>query len=174
MKNVILLTILLIPFLTIAQESPAVKYFDKYSGNQGYTSAHITKHTFDFFTKINNNEEGKAFSENIAGVNTIKILIYDRPSKKTGENLFYNELLPSIHKSIYDEIMEVKEDEQNYKFFTKMENNKISEFLIVAYGPIENILVIIQGDINLNKLSKLSGTMNIEGFDHLGNIEKIN
>jgi hypothetical protein len=111
------------------------------------------------------------FKENIAGVNTIKVLVNDSPSKMLSKNLFYKELLPTIPKSIYEEIMMVKEDGEVYEFFTKEENNKITEFLIVAYGPDENILVIIEGDIDLKKLSKLSDTMKIEGFDHLKNIE---
>jgi len=172
MKHLIVLAIIIMPFLTMAQESPVLKHFDKYSGQKGYTSVYITKHTFDFFAKISSEEEGKAFAENIAGINTIKVLINDSPSRTLTENLFYKELLPTIPKSIYEEILLVKEDGQVYRFYTKEENNKITEFLIVAYGLEENILVIIEGDIDLKKLSKLSDKMEIEGFDRLENIDK--
>lgn len=163
---------MLLPLLTVAQESPAVKYFDKYSGQKGYTSVYITKYTFDFFTEFVSEEDGEDFKENIAGVNTIKVLMNESPSRTSSENLFYKELLPTITKSIYDDILVVKEDEQVYRFFVKEENDKIIEFLLVAYGPEENILVIIEGDIDLRKLSKLSGTMKIEGFDRLEDIDK--
>jgi len=163
---------MMLPFLTMAQESPAVKHFDKYSGQKGYTSVYITKYTFDFFTEVTSKEEGEAFKENIAGINTIKVLMNDAPSKVLTENLFYKELLPTILKSTYDEILLVKEDGQIYRFFVKKENSKITEFIIVVYGPEENILVIIEGDIDLKKLSKLSGTMKIEGFDRLEDIDK--
>lgn len=172
MKNLIVLAIIILPFLAAAQESPAVKHFDKYSGQKGYTSVYITKYTFDFFAELTSEEEGEAFKENIAGINSIKVLINYTPSQVLTENLFYKELLPTIPKSTYDEILLVKENEQVYRFFVKEKNSKITEFLVVAYGPIENILVIIEGDIDLKKLSKLSGTMKIEGFDHLEDIDK--
>lgn len=171
MKKLLLLAFAIMPFLAMAQESPALKFFDKYSGKKGYTSVYITKHTFDFFAKITSEDEGEAFKENISGINTIKVIINEAPSNSLAENLFYKELLPSIPKTTYDEILLVKEDEQVYQFFAKELNDKISEFLLVAYGPDENILVIIDGDIDLKRLSKLSGTMKIEGFDRLGDID---
>jgi len=89
---------------------------------------------------------------------------------KTDTNIFYTELLPTL--SEYEEILMLKEDGQVVKIFTYTNNEKITEFVVLNYGPAENILVIMEGeDINIKLLSKLSETMNIKGIEHIDEID---
>ncbi|MFK5857585.1 MAG: DUF4252 domain-containing protein [Bacteroidota bacterium] len=170
MKTSILFVIMLIPFLTMAQETPTIKFFEKYSGEKGYTSVYITKNTFDFFANISNSEDAKSFQESVSSLNSIKVLRNDGNSNNVEDNIFHTELLPSLKK--YVEILMVKEDGQFIRIFTRKVNNKITEFVVVKYGSDENILVIMEGDdINIKQLSGMSGTMNIAGVDHIDKID---
>lgn len=170
MKTSILFVIMLIPFLTMAQETPTVKFFEKHSEDSGYTSVYITKNTFDFFAKISDDEDAKSFTKSVSSLNSIKVLENDGNTDNVENNIFYTELLPSLTK--YSEILKVKEDGQFIRIFTYEINNKITEFVVVIYGSDENVLVILEGDdINIKQLSSMSGTMNISGVDQIDKID---
>lgn len=160
---------MLFPVLTMAQKTPTIKFFEKYSEDKKYTSVYITKYSFDFFAEISEDEESKAFQEGVSTLNSIKVLESD--SKFTLENNpFYTELLPSLKN--YKEILMVKEDGESIKILTYTIDNKIKEFIVVNYGPNYNVLVIMEGDnINTKQLSKLSDTMKIDGIEHIDKID---
>lgn len=66
-----------------------------------------------------------------------------------------------------------KEDGEFTKIYTYKIDHKITEFVVLIYGPSYNILVIMEGDnINIKQLSRLSDTMKIDGIEHIGEIEK--
>jgi len=50
-------------------------------------------------------------------------------------------------------------------------NGRISELIMAITGEDEPFLMIIQGDIDLAKISKISKSMDIEGFDNLENVK---
>lgn len=159
------------PFLTLAQQSPTINFFEKHSEDKGYTSVYITKHTFDFFSKINEKEDSNEFRESVSSLNSIKVLQSDHSSKSIESNIFHTELLPALNK--YEEILKIKEEGQIIKIFLLSSNSKITEFVVLNYGPTENILVIMEGeDINIKQLSGLSANMNIDGIDHIDEINK--
>lgn len=171
MKTTILYVLLLIPFLTMAQQSPTINFFEKHSEDKGVTSVYITEHTFEFFAKISDDEEALTFKETVSSLNSIKVLENDRGSAQMENNIFHTELLPSLTK--YEEILKVKEDGQIIRIFIQETNNKITEFVVLNYGPSENILVIMEGeDINIKQLSGLSENMNIDGIKHIDKINK--
>jgi len=170
MKTSILFVILLLPFITMAQESPTIKFFEKYSGEDGYLAVYITKHSFDFFAKISSEEGNQSFQDAVSSLSSIKVLEGNSRVSETDNNVFYTELLPTLSK--YVEILMTKEDGQIVKIFTYTNLQKVTEFVVLNYGPAENILVIMEGeDINIKQLSSLSETLNIKGIEHIDEIE---
>ena len=170
MKTSILFVIMLFPFLTMAQESPTIKFLEKYSGEKGYTSVYITKHSFDFFAKISDKDDTQSFQKNISSLNSIKVLENYSSVSEIDNNVFYTELLPTL--SNYEEILMVKDGGQITKIFTYTNNQKIAEFVVLNYGTDGNILVIMEGeDINIKELSRLSETLKIEGIEYIGEVE---
>ena len=156
--------------LAMAQKTPAIKFFEKYSEEKGYISVYITKSTFAFFATISDDEESDSFQESVASLNSIKVLL-NYSSFGDTENPFFTELLPSLTK--YEEVFKIKEEGQNIIIFIYKKENKVSEFVVLNYGPTENILIIMEGDdINIKQLSKLSHTMNIDGIEHIDKINK--
>ena len=154
----------------MAQETQTIKFFEKYSGEKGYTSVYITKHSFDFFAKISSEEGKQSFQNAVSSLNSIKVLMNYSRLSETDNNVFCTELLPTLSK--YEEILMVKEDGQIIKIFTYTNKQKVTEFVVLNYGPAENILVIMEGEsIDIKLLSGLSETMNIEGIEYIDRID---
>ncbi|MBN2175048.1 MAG: DUF4252 domain-containing protein [Bacteroidales bacterium] len=166
------IVIMTLPVAAIAQ-SPADALFDKYSGQEGFTSVYITQHMFGLFADIETEEDESGFMDLVKNLTSIKILTAEKDSTGNGPHVnFYNELIKDFPKNKYEELMVVKKSNQDVTFYIHKEEKKISELLMVVGGADDNALISIQGDIDLKTISKLSKTMNIEGMENLEEIEE--
>ncbi len=169
MKTILLVICTLILSAGLHAQSIMDKLFDKYSGAEGYTSVYISKYMFDMFRSNDATvKSDENMNEVISKLDCIKILVTDDdPATPAPVNL-YQEIMKVIPSSPYKEIMVVKEKDQNIKFYAKEDKNrKIAELLMVIGGKDENVLISIQGDIDMKNISKLSKSMNIEGMENL-------
>ncbi len=169
MKKIILnLFVLLFPVLLFAQKSPVDELFDKYSGQEGFTSVYITSYMFSMFSDLETDDpEFDALIKNLKG---IKILATDE--SYSGNANFFKEIIDKLPMEQYKELMVIKEKDQEVKFLVNEKDGKITELLLISGGKSDNALISIQGDIDLKNISKLSKSMNISGLEHLEEIDK--
>lgn len=167
-KVILILFVILFPVMLMAQKSPVDELFDKYSGQEGFTSVYITSYMFSMFSDLETDDpEFDALIKNLKG---IKILATDDSYK--GNTNFYNEIIAKLPMEQYKELMVIKEKDQDVKFLVNEKDGKITELLLIAGGESDNALISIQGDIDLKNISKLSKSMNINGLEHLEEIDK--
>ncbi|MBN1790550.1 MAG: DUF4252 domain-containing protein [Bacteroidales bacterium] len=169
MKTILLITCTLAFTAGLQAQSIMDKLFDKYSGAEGYTSVYISKYMFDMFRSNDASvKSDENMNEVISKLDCIKILVTDDdPATPAPVNL-YQEIMKVIPSSPYKEIMVVKEKDKDIKFFAREDKNrKIAELLMVIGGKDENVLISIQGDIDMKNISKLAKSMNIEGIENL-------
>ena len=171
LKITILLFVVLPSFL-LAQ-SPADELFDKYSGQEGFTSVYITKHMFNLFANVETEDDKDEFIKLVKNLECIKILSLETDSSMTHPNVnFYDEIMKKFPKDEYEELMVVKKKDQDIKFMIRKDGENIKEFLMIVGGTEDNVLISIQGDIDLASISKLSKTMNIDGMENLDKIDE--
>jgi hypothetical protein len=170
MKRLQILVVVLFALTVTNAQSPADELFDKYSGKEGYTTVYISKYMFDLFSNIESTDpEAKEMNEVINKLTGIKILA----SEKKDENVnFLKEMKKKISSGGYKELMIIKEEDQDVQFLVRENEGKIAELLLIVSGEGENVLMSIQGDIDMKHISKLAKAMNIEGMEKLENIDK--
>jgi hypothetical protein len=169
MKKILFFSAFIIAACSLDAQSIMDKLFDKYSGTEGYTSVYISKYMFDMFRSENvaNKTDEENMNQVISKLTGIKILVTDDdPATPAPVNL-YNEIMKIIPSSPYKEIMVVKEKDQNIKFYVRENGNRVAELLMVIGGNDENVLISIQGDIDMKNISKLAKGMNIDGMENL-------
>ena len=167
-KLVFFIGLIITPVFISAQKSPVDQLFEKYSGYEGYTSVYISSYMFSLFSSLETKDNE---IENVLGKLTgIRILTSDE-SPQAGEN-FFTEIMRELPIDQYQELMVIKEKNQDFKFLIREKDGFISELLMVAGGASNNALISIQGNIDLNTISSLSRTMKIEGLDQLEKIEE--
>jgi hypothetical protein len=159
-----------IPFMANAQ-SPLDKFFEKYAGQDGYTTVNISKDMFQMFAgmgdpKDTSNREMKKALEQLSGMKVLTCKVDSlKPAKA---NAFYNEASALFPASSYKELMTVNDDGQNIRFLTKQDGgNKISEMVMLMKGKQEVVVLGLQGTIDLSTISKISKSMNIHGMENL-------
>jgi hypothetical protein len=171
MKKILIPLMALASLGLFAQKSQLNQLFDKYSGKEGYTSVYITKYMFDLFAEISNEQDEKEFREVTSNLNAIKILIANEEIGDQGKSAFTQEVRSILPQNEYKEMMVVKEGPETITFLVRENQGRISELVMTLEGGSEQMVLFLEGDISLKDLSKLSQTMNVEGFEHLEKID---
>jgi hypothetical protein len=173
MKTIVLLVGFLLLSVGGSSQSIMDNLYDKYSGATGFTSVYISKYMFDMFRNKDTDQKSQdEMQQTLSKLNCIKILASDDdPATPMPVNL-YQEILKVLPSSSYKEIMVVKDKDQNVVFYAKEEKDKVVELLLVVSGKESNVLISIQGDIDMKNISKLGSTMNIQGMDKLKDMKE--
>ncbi len=179
-RLIILITaIMLLPLTSKAQD-----IFAKYSENPNVTYVSIKPKMFQMLAKMDINTDDPEAQEYLNMVNSItsfKTIITEDAS-------ISKDIVSWVtsRKSALSELMEVKDDGVNMKFYVKegRDEDHVSEFLMFVDGlssvtgdiniemngkkrKFETIVVSLTGDIDLNQISKLTKKMDIPGGEHL-------
>lgn len=155
-----------------AQNKSIDRVFDKYAGQEGFTTVYISKYMFSMFANLDEveDEDMEDVQKIFGKLNGIKILATEDGSPK-GIN-FYDEIMKDLPRSEYKELMVVKDSESDVVFLAREDGGVIVELLLIVSGDDDNALIAITGEIDLNTIAKLSKAMNIEGMEELENLEE--
>lgn len=167
-KSLIIIGIIFTSIVAQAQDDAISRFFAKYQDDDDFTQVNITSRMFGLFTDMEvNDEEDQEVLDAISKINGLKILVKD--NARDGKAL-YKEAFSKLPKGEFDELMSIKDGDQDMKFMIKEKGNIISELLMIGGGDNEFYIMSIVGDIDLKQISKLSSKMHIDG---LQNLEKL-
>ena len=160
--------LLMFTLLTMGQKSAVDKVFDKYSGKEGYTTVYISSFMFNMLNSLETDDpEFDEFKKATAGIKSIKIL-----TQEGGNSVAFGaELLEMLPRSEYQEMMVVKDQDEDVLFLAREEGGKITEFLLIVSGGGEDVLIAIQGDIDLESIASIAAGLDMPGFENLEDIE---
>jgi len=155
----------------MAQDDAISRFFGKYEGREDFTTIYITSRMFGLIAQIPESEDEEDVMNIIRKLKGLKILTTDQYE---GKNELYQEALKTLPKEGYDDLMVIKEGDEQIKFLISEKEGKISEFLMLIGGNDDFFLMSMVGDLNLEDISRLSKTMDIEGFNHLEKLKENN
>lgn len=171
MKKLSLIVLVSIfPLLVFSQHPSVNKLFEKYAEKEGFTTVYISKNLFRMVGEMNLGDPD--VDELVDKLETIKILASDSEFIN-GNNLnFYEEIMDELPIDEYDELLVVKEKDQDVMFLSKEKNGIITELLLIVGGKDSNALISITGNIDLRHISKLASSMKGTGMEHLEKLEE--
>ena len=160
--------LIMLTLFTMGQKSAVDKVFDKYSGKEGYTTVYISSFMFNMLNSLETDDpEFDEFKKATAGIKSIKILTQDGGNSVA----FGAELLEMLPRSEYQEMMVVKDQDEDVLFLAREEGGKITEFLLIVSGGGDDALIAIQGDIDLESISKIASGLDMPGLENLEDLE---
>lgn len=169
MKKYIMFTLLSVMTVTLtAQRSPVDDLFEKYNGREGFTSVYISSKMFSLLSRIDS--EDQDFQNLVNRIKGIRILTIDSAKNVSGINLS-SELLKKLNTSGYEELMTVKEENEEVRFMIREIGGKIAELVMITGGEGSSV-VSISGDLDLKTIADLSGKMGIEELENLEKVKK--
>ncbi|HNX84225.1 MAG: DUF4252 domain-containing protein [Bacteroidales bacterium] len=163
---VLILSALAIPMQ--AQTSPVDDLFEKYDGKEGFTSVYISSKMFSLLSKIDSNDE--EFRNLVTRINGIRILSIDSADNTTRLN-FATELMPKLRRNGFEELMTVKEEDDNVFFMIREVGDRIAELVMVTGGHGSTV-VSIRGNLDLKTIASLSKSVGIDELEGLENVKR--
>lgn len=169
----LVLALVMFPIMLSAQSSSIDKLFDKYSGQDGFTSVNISKSMFAFFAKMEGVEDSEfnKMQEVIDNLDGLKILSCDSKDSRRLEE-FRNGVNNMLKTNKFEELMVMKESGNEVRFMTRNVGQNIVELLLIASEEDDVAVISFFGIIDLQAISRLSKTIKINGMEKLEGLDK--
>jgi hypothetical protein len=169
MKTIAIFIItVLLSGITYAQD------FSKYANMSGVTSVVINKNMFKLMNKLDLDSEDPEVQEYINMINDLQdIKIFTTSDPEISKQL-NADAEKYLSKNKLEELMRIQEDGQRVLFLyqpgkTDDEINQLVMHVNNSNGESESVLIIVNGLIDLNQVSKLANKLNVPGAENLSN-----
>ncbi len=170
MKKIIVFLIAVLPLLVVGQ-SALESVFEKYSGKDGFTIVNIGPEMFRFLAAADievaeNQKEVDDAMEAVEKLTGLKILTCENASSDMCMR-FRKDIQKNL-PSNFLELMTVKDGDSDIKFLANQnKDGTISEFLMLVTDTEDVVIMSFTGVIDMNTISKIGKTMQIEGMEKL-------
>jgi endo-1,4-beta-D-glucanase Y len=153
--------------VSLAQSDAIEKFFKDYQDNENFSVVYVSPKMFKMVSKATSEQNNQDLSSVLQDLKGLRIL-----STKLNPEKIYREANQRLAVKEYEELMTVKEKNSNVRFLTKESGNTITELLLLVGSAEEFTMLSFTGNIDLNKISKLAKSLDIQGAEHLDKIEK--
>ncbi len=170
MKKLMMGAMMMVMSLAANAQSEAItKFFGKYQDNPDFTQVTVSSKMFGLFTNMEvEKPDDKEILEAISKIKGLRVIAKDQ-ARDSRE--LYKEALSIVPKD-YEELMFVRDKDQDMKFLIKESGGKISELLMIAAGNDDFKMLSLFGEIDLKKVSRIGSKMSIDGLEQLHKMEK--
>ena len=169
-KTILTIFILSVVSVAFGQGAVVSKYFDKYEDDETFTKVSVSSKMFSLFTEMEgNSEDEKEFLDVISKLKGMKIVASEKVSDPKG---LYSNAISDVSKAGYEELMTVKDAEENVKISIKEKDGIIEELILVAGGKEKFAMVSLYGIIDLKQVSKLASMMRMIELKYLKNLDE--
>jgi len=160
-KNLLVLFALAITFSLQAQTDAVSQHFSNYVEDEKFTVVYISPRMMDMIANTDDNTDKEAM-EALKDLSGLRILTTEQTPAK-----YYKEAATKLASSNLESLMTIKSnDGENVNFFVRSNGDKTEELVLLVEGA-EFIMLSMEGDINLKKVSKLAKALDIKGAEHL-------
>lgn len=157
-----------------AQNDAITRFFNQYAEDERFTVVYVAPKLFSMVSKIETDDEDwNKVREIVKDLGGLRVLTAD--SITDGLEM-YKSALSKVPVGEYAELLTVRDGNENVRIWTKDTNDGsiIEELLLLVGSPDEFTMLSFTGKINLDKISQLSKTLDIEGAQHLDKLKSKN
>ncbi|HOX81494.1 MAG TPA: DUF4252 domain-containing protein [Chryseolinea sp.] len=169
MKKIIIVALMMIAVNGVFAQDAISKFFSKYQDDESFTQVTVSSKMFSLFTNMEvDSPEDKEVLDAISKLKGLRILGKENTSDA---RKLYKEAYALIPMKEFEELMTVRDKDQDFKFLIKESGGKISELLMIMGGADDFMVMSLYGEIDLKQVSHLGKKMNVGGLEQL---EKLN
>jgi hypothetical protein len=136
---------------SMGQKNGIDSFFSRYEGKEGFTTVNLRGNLFNLFASTSDSDTVKDVALEISSVRILSI----NDENVTGRINFMEELKKSIERGGYEELMMVKNAENDVRVMVKTSGRLIKELLVISGGR-DNALVQVKGSFEKKDLKKLA------------------
>jgi len=171
MNTLIKLSIAL--FLGLLSLKSTGQDFSKYDGQNGVTSVVINKTMFKLMSAMEldvDDPEAKKMIRMVENLDNIQIFTTKNPDLKQS---FQEDTKAYVKNMKLDELMRVSEENELVEIYIKSgaNNNEVNQLFMHVNSGSEDVIIIIEGLIDLKEIGNLANKFSLPGSSKLQNIE---
>lgn len=157
-----------------AQDDAIVKFFSKYMEDDHFSRVYISPKMMQMaggFLKSageGNDQDAKNMGELISKVKGIRIL----SGEKVDGIALYKEVMGTLSKHKYEDLMDVQDKDSSLKFMVREENGKVVELLMITGSKSEFTLLSMMGRFTYQDLNILAEKTNLPGMNEFSSGKK--
>ncbi len=154
-----------------AQDNAIAKFFSKYQDDETFSQVTISSKMFSLLTDMDiDDPEDKEVIDAISKLKGLRILAKD--NARDGRVL-YKEAMALLPVKDYEELMSVRDDDKDMKFFIRSGSSagKIAELVMVMGGNDDFMVLSLFGEIDLKQIGKIGSKMDIDGLENLHRLD---
>ena len=163
----LLILILGLSFKSFAQEDAIQRFFSKYMEDERFSRVYISPKMMQMaggFLKSNagSDKDAEELGSLITKIRGIRIL----SSEHVEGNVLYKEVMATLTKNSYEDLMDVQDATSNLKFMVREEGGLVKELLMVSGDKQgEFTLISMLGSFTYKDLNMLAEKTNIPGME---------
>lgn len=170
MKKIILMALMMIAVNGVFAQDAISKFFSKYQDDESFTQVTVSSKMFSLFTNMDvDSKEDKEVLEAISKLKGLRILGKENTSDA---RKLYKEAFALIPTKEFEELMTVRDKDQDFKFLIKESGGKITELVMIMGGADDFMLMSLYGEIDLKQVSHLGKKMNVGGLEKLEKLDE--
>lgn len=165
-KSLTLALLLVVPASgAFSQSGDFLKLMNDLESGDGVTSVLVTKKMFGLFARtMASSEEGESLNEILGNLDELKVIELTGGNKPKRD--LRSEVSAILKRDRFEPLMKVVEDGEFVEISVQESGGKIRHLVMYIEEDGREIqLISITGIIDLDQISKLSGTLNIEGLE---------
>ena len=170
MKKIIYLTLVAL-FISIgvsAQNDAIDRFFEQYMDDENFTMVYVSPKMFELVAKVASEELDADLNDVVSNLKGLKIL-----TTEVNPVEVYKDANAKIDTKDYELLLTARDKGQNVNFFTKTRGDDIvEELLLLVGGSDEFVLLSFVGTLDLEKIAKLAGKLDLDGAEHLDKLKK--
>jgi len=169
MKKILIIALMMIAVNGVFAQDAISKFFTKYQDDESFTQVTVSSKMFSLFTNMEvESPEDKEVLEAISKLKGLRILGKENTSDA---RKLYKEAFSLIPTKEFEELMTVRDKDQDFKFLIKESGGKISELVMIMGGADDFMLMSLYGEIDLKQVSRLGKKMNVGGLEQLEKLD---
>ena len=146
-----------------AQDDAIGKFFGKYLDDSRFTVISISPRMFRLIGSIKWDTVAAEVQEEAKKLTSFRAI-----STTTTPMVFYKEAMARIDLNRYEPLITVRNKDANTRFLIREEGGTIRELVMISVDNDQFNVISFVGDIDLDKLSKLTADLNFNGgLQHL-------
>lgn len=149
MKRLILLSIMMLPFMAMAQLPHFSKIVDKYNESEGVTAMTVNKQMIEMFAGDN---------KDFDFVDEVQILLSE--NTETAKSIV-DDAKKAVKKSKVEELVSANEDGATFTIYTNKRDDIITHLVIVVENDSPSGFIVITGQITEDKINEVVKIVNM-------------
>ena len=168
MKRLLFITLVTLATNVLhAQDDAIGRFFSKYLDDPRFTVVSVSPRMFRLMAKVNWDTVSPDLRQTVSRLQSFRILSTDSMPRA-----FYKEALAHIDRSQYESLIMVRGGSDDFRFMIRATGNTIHELLMLAVDKDGFTLMSFVGDIDLDRISRLSANLDIKGLENLKNAKR--